>query len=113
MNTTHHICTFLTLLLLSGCQTAPTQATISTETSPHAQAIQMVMQTQSEAIRKADQGNWWHDTKSREWVAQRPFAPGTIDSTHLFNVTYTIDGVAVSSWLVDTRTRSVQIRKEK
>ena len=33
---------------------------------------------------------------------------GLIDSTHLFDVSYRIDGKIVASWLVDTRAGTVQ-----
>jgi hypothetical protein len=78
------------------------------EASPHAEAIQLVMNTQQETIRKVDQGNWWHDVKERAWQAKRPFAPGAFDSTRLFVVSYHIEGKAVCSWSVDTRARKVR-----
>ena len=81
------------------------------EQSPHAEAIQLVMSTQQEIIRKVDTNNWWHDVKTREWKAKRPFHPGTIDSTHMFVVSYHIDGKKVRSWFVDTRKKQVQSEK--
>lgn len=80
--------------------------------SPHADALALVLRTQADEIRKVEaprQVNgtedelWWHDTKERTWAVRRPFAPGVIDSTHLFDVTYRIDGKEVARWLVDTR----------
>jgi hypothetical protein len=55
-----------------------------------------------------DREDWWHDCKERSWVAKRPFHPGTIDSTHLFDVSYRIDGKEVARWSVDTRRGSVE-----
>ena len=81
------------------------------EISPHAQAIQLVMATQQKKIREVDRNNWWHDVKEREWKAKRPFYPGHIDTTHMFVVSYHIDGKAVHSWWVDTRKKTVQSRK--
>ena len=78
------------------------------ETSPHAAALQLVIQTQADRIRAVDPGDWWTDVKEREWVVKRPFGPGDIDSTHWFNVTYRIDGHDVASWFVDTRSGKVE-----
>ena len=55
----------------------------------------------------AANGKWWHDTAERAWVVKRPFAPGVIDSTHLFEVSYRVEGTEVGRWLVDTRKGSV------
>ncbi len=80
--------------------------------SPHAAALEIVVRTQIDVIRRAEapgridsEGDelWWHDTKERNWVVKRPFSPGVFDSTHLFDVTYRIDGKDVASWFVDTR----------
>ena len=78
------------------------------KTSPHADAIQLVIKTQQERIREVDRENWDHDVKERTWHVRRPFHPGIIDSTHTFNVSYRIDGKEVASWLVDTAKGSVQ-----
>ncbi len=83
------------------------------EMSPHAQAIQLVMTTQQDEIQKVDADDWWHDVKTREWKAKRLFHPGTIDSTHMFEVTYMIDGQFAQSWTVDTRNKTVEIQKAK
>lgn len=67
-------------------------------------ALQIVLDTQQDALRELDGGNgWWHDTKERTWSVKRPFEPGTLDTTHTFVVTYQIDGVTVATWQVDTR----------
>jgi hypothetical protein len=70
--------------------------------SPHVEALAVVFATQQKTIGEVDAGNWWHDVKERQWVVKRPFYPGTIDSTHLFKVTYRIDGKDAASWFVDT-----------
>jgi hypothetical protein len=77
-------------------------------TSPHADAIQLVLKTQQARIREVDRENWEHDVKDRAWVVRRPFAPGIIDSTHMFNVGYRIDGKEVATWFVDTAKGTVQ-----
>ena len=79
----------------------------ATEESPHAQALALVFQTQQDKIREVDRENWWFDTKTREWEVRRPFAPGHIDSTHMFVVKYKIDGKEMFSWTVDTRAKTV------
>ena len=77
------------------------------EKSPHAAALELVFQKEAARIRAVDKENWWHDTRERTWSVRRPFAPGTIDSTHLFDVTYRIEGKEVGSWLVDTRSGKI------
>lgn len=101
----------LAAVLLCSCSTLPQGA--RPETSPHAEAIQLVMSTQQAEIRKIDPNDWWHDVKAREWKARRPFHPGTIDSTHMFVVTCRIDGQIAQSWLVDTRSKMVEVEKAK
>lgn len=78
------------------------------QASPHAEAIQLVIKTQQGRIREVDQENWDHDVKDRAWAVRRPFHPGIIDSTRLFNVSYRIDGKEVAAWLVDTNKGTVQ-----
>jgi hypothetical protein len=78
------------------------------EMSPHAEALRLVFAKCGDRIRAVDQENWWHDVKSREWKVRRPFYPGVIDSTHMFDVGYQIDGKIVASWLVDTRAGTAQ-----
>jgi hypothetical protein len=73
------------------------------ERSPHVEALELVFQKAADRIRAVDQENWWHDVKERAWDVQRPFSPGSIDSTHLFTVTYRIAGKQVAAWHVDTR----------
>ena len=78
------------------------------ETSPHTAALELVFKTQQKHIRSVDE-DCWHDVKERAWVVQRPFHPGAIDSTHLFDVRYRISGQEVASWLVDKRKGTVQL----
>jgi len=81
------------------------------ETSPHGDAIMLVLTTQQETIRKVDQENWWLDIKEREWTVKRPFGPGILDSTHWFIVSYKIDGKTVASWFVDTGEKKVEFQE--
>ena len=94
------------------------------ERSPHAEALELVLRTQQERIREAERNAphakplqarlnkgdepWWFDTEERTWLVKRPFGPGVIDSTHMFNVYYRIAGKEAASWLVDTRAGDVQ-----
>ena len=105
----HAISCVLMAIFLCSCSTLRQKTKV--ETSPHAEAIRLVMSTQQYEIRKVDAGNWWHDVKTREWKAKRPFYPGIFDSTHTFIVTYRINGNRAQSWLVDTRKGTVQIEK--
>jgi len=77
------------------------------DNSPHAAALELIFASQQSAIAEVDRGNRWHDVQERQWLVKRPFYPGVIDSTHLFEVDYRIDGKVVASWLVDTRKKSV------
>ncbi len=78
------------------------------ENSPHADAIRLVMDKRSDQIRQVDRENWWHDVKTRKWTTKRPFHPGGIDSTHMFDVSYQIDDKQVATWLVDTQKHTIQ-----
>ncbi len=108
MNRIFLVATFLALLACLWVAVVRSEEEKKPEVSPHAEAIQLVMTTQKETIRKVDREVWWHDVKERQWRAKRPFAPGTIDSTHLFVVSYDIDGKSVYSWFVDTSKKTVQ-----
>jgi hypothetical protein len=77
------------------------------ERSPHVAALELVFQKAPERIRQVDRLKWWFDTEERTWVVQRPFAPGGIDSTHLFDVRYRVAGKQVAAWQVDTRKGTV------
>jgi hypothetical protein len=83
------------------------------ERSPHAAALELVFRTQQARIREVDGEDWWQDVKERQWVVKRPFAPGVIDSTHWFNVSYRIDGRDVATWCVDTAKGQVQLMDAK
>ncbi len=76
--------------------------------SPHARAIELVIGTLGEGIAALDESSeWMSDTKERSWSARRPFAPGSFDSTHLFEVTYRIDGQVVGMWKVNTQNGTI------
>lgn len=95
------------LLVLSGISGISLAADVPDE-SPHAAAIRLVMTSRSAEVRKLDQSpDWWHDTKERVWSVKRPFGPGVVDSTHYFQVSYSIDGQVVGTWSVNTRTGQV------
>lgn len=91
--------------------------------SPHAEALELILRTQADEIRKIEAPGridgtgdelWWHDVKERTWVVKRPFGPGFIDSTHMFDVTYRIDGKDSGFWGVDTRKGTVtRVEAEK
>lgn len=83
------------------------------ETSPHAAALELLFRRQGETIRHLDTENWWHDVKERSWSVRRPFYPGGIDSTHLFVVTYRIEGTEVGTWSVDTARGEVTLLPRK
>jgi RNA polymerase sigma factor (sigma-70 family) len=91
-----------------GGKEKPARKAERPEQSPHAAALELVFQKAADRIRNVDRANWWHDTEERAWLVQRPFAPGTIDSTHLFTVSYRIGGKQVAAWQVDTRKRTVE-----
>jgi hypothetical protein len=81
------------------------------DNSPHAEALALVLKTQMDDIRKVEgpkrfdggDGSWWFDALERTWVVKRPAEPGVNDTTHMFIVTYKIDGKDAAVWLVDTR----------
>ncbi len=84
------------------------------ERSPHAEALELVFHKAADRIRAVDGEDWWHDVKERTWAVQRPFSPGTIDSTHWFTVTYRIGGKQAAAWRVDTRAGTVtEIKSEE
>ena len=101
------------LMFCLWCFAKPEAEDKKQEISPHAEAIHLVASTQQDEIKKIDKGDWWHDVKTREWKVKRPFHPGTIDSTHMFTVTYRIDGQLAQSWIVDTRNKTVEVEKAK
>src|SRR5262245_16102651 len=98
---------FLLLLLLAAVSTTSLAAG-APESSPHADAIRLDLQLRVDEIHRLDKSpGWWSDTKERSWSARRPFGPGVVDSTHYFQVSYSIDGKVVGTWAVNTRTGQV------
>jgi hypothetical protein len=97
--------------------------------SPHADAISLVIESQRKEIERGEMQylrehgvDWWrgepsqyrwHDTITRSWSVTRPVAPGVVDSTHWFVVGYSINGVVVCSWSVDTRKRKAESQNLK
>ncbi|HLR05597.1 MAG TPA: hypothetical protein VK117_07285 [Pyrinomonadaceae bacterium] len=97
--------------------------------SPHAEALSLVLERQQDEISKAELSNfgghgtdrfrgskeqyWWFDTIPRSWSVSRPFAPGQIDSTHWFLVSYVVDKTEICSWFVDTAKRTVQLSAKR
>ncbi|MET0290346.1 MAG: hypothetical protein ABW178_12020 [Pseudoxanthomonas sp.] len=76
--------------------------------SPHARALQLVLQSQATDLDAVDRAlPREHDTLSRDWSVRRPVAPGFIDTRGLLEVTYRIDGAAVARWQVDLVQASV------
>lgn len=74
---------------------------------PHVDAINLVANKQIDVISKIQNVDLQHDTDLHEWSVKRPFAPGYIDSTNLFIVTYKVEGKVGLSWYVDTKTEKV------
>jgi len=86
--------------------------------SPHGQALALVLATQQKAIREIEkqagslrltgrEESWWFDTTRRTWSVARPFVPGIMDSTHMFDVRYAIDDKETGAWSVDTHGQKV------
>ncbi len=100
-------------------------ASLSAPTSPHGEALSLVLSGQQDIIAKAEadffqtrgtdqfrgakEQYWWFDTLQRTWTVTRPFGPGQMDSTHWFLVSYSIDKKVVCKWSVDTAKRTVQV----
>lgn len=78
------------------------------EPVPHAAAVALVAEERRDEIARIDGGHWWHDIAPRTFTVRRPFYPGTIDSTHTFNVTYSRSGKILGFWSVDTRRGTAQ-----
>jgi hypothetical protein len=97
--------------------------------SPQSDAIALVIKKQQKEIAQAElvyfkeNGvDWWrgeieqyrwHDTITRSWSATRPVAPGVVDSTHWFQVTYSISDKIVASWSVDIRKKKATLSEAK
>ena len=107
-------------------RSADVRGSVSSE-SPHAEAISLVVLSQQKEIEQGEMKylrehgvDWWrgepsqyrwHDTITRSWSVTRPVAPGVVDSTHWFIVAYSINGVVVCSWSVDTRKKKADLQK--
>ena len=83
------------------------RAASETTQSPHAIALKLVVESQSDQLRLLDPAHSDLDTLARDWSVVRPIAPGVVDSTHWFTVTYSIDGKVKASWNVNTRTGEI------
>ena len=89
---------------------AVAQGDAENQAAPHNDAIRLVLDKRAAELLAAEtgaadeEGGRWFDTKPRTWTVRRPFGPGFIDSTHYFQVTYSIDGKPAGSWMVNTRT---------
>ncbi|HMT09313.1 MAG TPA: hypothetical protein PKA82_15020 [Pyrinomonadaceae bacterium] len=98
------------------------------EKSPHCEALELVFQLKKSEIRDVEtkfavaegkktksyvkpEADWWFDAFERRWDVQRPFEPGTIDSTHDFLVAYSINNSKVGNWAVNTKDKTVQSSK--
>jgi hypothetical protein len=101
----------LTGIIAAAVGYAAAPPATKTSRSPHGEAVELVLRTQADAIRKIeapgrrDSGDesWWFDTKERTWVVKRLWSPGVFDTTHEFFVSYRIDGKEKGRWIVDTR----------
>jgi len=98
----------IVFLLMSIVFSGPSAAEQLPDESSHAAAIRLVMKARESEVKKLEQrSDWWDDVKERAWSAKRPCHSGLVDCTHLFKVTYSIDGRVVARWSVDTRTGKV------
>ena len=98
---------FAGLLVVNASVAASTETAGETE-SPHFQAISLVMELRaSEIAGLEDPDGKWHDVQDRTWSVRRPFHPGVLDTTHYFEVSYSIGGRAVATWKVNTKRRLV------
>ena len=95
---------------------------------PHIEALSLVWSTQQAQIKAIEskhavkdnvmgreavntEGRWWFDVDARNWEVARPYPPGTLDSTHLFDVRYLIKGKELGWWRVETRKKEVTVIK--
>ncbi len=81
--------------------------------SPHSEAIRLVFDSCKAEIRSIDPGDWWVDTREREWRAIRVASPGQLDTTHQFFVEYRIEDRLVAAWYVDTEKSLVEHQKNR
>ncbi|MBX9693451.1 MAG: hypothetical protein K2Z81_13770 [Cyanobacteria bacterium] len=129
-STTIAVSLLYSMLLFHHAQALPADKGVEVATaavqSPHAQALALVFQTQGDKIAQMDikalsskkfvineKDWWWHDTCERQWSVRRPFGPGYINSTQMFQVSYSINGKTVGKWFVDTKTKRINSLDEK
>ena len=88
------------------------------EKSPHEDALELVLKTQGDVVRKAEDAwgpirkpdearSWWHDIEVRTWRVWRSSPTGFRDTSHSFEVGYFIAGDEVALWGVNTQVRKV------
>ena len=98
------------------------------ELPPHCEALSLVWNSQQKLIREVEtqhakteqakrkeyisaESRWWFDAEERNWEATRQGEPGTLDTTHIFNVYYSIKGKVVAQWFVNTEEKRVDVVK--
>src|SRR5215204_868470 len=91
---------------------------------PHCTALSLVWNTQKKRVRdleiqhaKTEQSKqksrvspeerWWFGAEERRWDVTRHGESGSLDTTHIFNVYYSIKGKYVAYWFVNTSEKSV------
>ena len=99
-------------LVAACCLSAAALAAASTGEATPSAALRLVLGSQADEIARVDAAHFVHehDTKLHAWTVQRPVAPGVLDTTHTYVVSYRIDGETVARWVVDTRERRVTPR---
>jgi hypothetical protein len=76
--------------------------------SPHFDAVALVMELRADEVAKLeDPEGKWHDVDNRTWAVRRPVHPGVFDTTHFFQVSYSINDKVVATWTVNTKLRLV------
>jgi hypothetical protein len=116
-----------TLLAATGFRGSRITAAKESSVSSQSDAIALVIKkgqkdigdAEAEYFKQNGVGTWqgdpkqyhWFDTLGRSWTAWRPVAPGIVDSTHWFKVTYAINGAAVASWSIDLRKNTLKLVK--
>jgi hypothetical protein len=113
----------------SSLRSIPPSADGNDSLPPHCEALALVWKKQPDQIKELElrhanaeqkkqkeyvgaDSRWWFDTDERRWTVARPFAPGGIDSTHWFTVTYIVGASEKLSWHVDTSKQEVTLMKE-
>ena len=99
------------------------------ELPPHCEALSLVWSSQQKFIREVEtqyakseqskrkeyvsaESRWWFDAEERNWEVTRQGEPGSLDTTHWFNVYYCIKGKTVAQWFVDTEEKRIDIVKQ-